>query len=147
MDTILLGFSTLLNPFTLGFLFLGVFLGLIIGSIPGLNENIAFAVFLPFSFALEPAYALTLMVGVYCAAAVGGSIPAVMLKVPGTASAVLTAIDGNALAKKNKANVAISVAVASSVFGGLSSSVVLLFFAPVLTNPSEKMNTPSSVCI
>ena len=132
MDTILLGFTTLFNPFTLAFLFLGVFFGLIIGSIPGLNENIAFAVFLPFSFALEPGSALALMVGVYCAAAVGGAIPAIMLKVPGTASAVLTAIDGNAMARKDQANKAVSIAITSSVFGGLSSSLVLLFFAPVL---------------
>jgi len=132
MDTILLGFSTLFAPMTISFLFLGVFVGLIIGSIPGLNENIAFAVFLPFSFALEPGSALALMVGVYCAAAVGGSIPAIMLKVPGTASAVLTAVDGNAMAKKDKANIAVSIALSSSIFGGLTSSLVLLFFAPAL---------------
>ncbi|PJC86845.1 C4-dicarboxylate ABC transporter [Vibrio sp. HA2012] len=132
MDTILLGFSTLFAPITIAFLLLGVFLGLIIGSVPGLNENIAFAVFLPFSFALEPGSALALMVGVYCATAVGGSIPAIMLKVPGTASAVLTAVDGNTMARKDKANTAVSIAVSSSVFGGLTSSLVLLFFAPTL---------------
>ncbi len=132
MDAILLGFEILLNPAVLAFLLVGVFCGLIIGTIPGLNENIAFAVFLPFSFAFEPAYALALMVGVYCSAAVGGAIPAILLKVPGTASAVLTAIDGNAMAKKDKANVAVGIAIYSSVFGGLVSSIVLLFFAPVL---------------
>ncbi len=138
METIMLGFGTLLVPSVLAFLLIGVFAGLIIGSIPGLNENIAFAVFLPFSFSLAPAHALTLMVGVYCAAAVGGAIPAVMIKVPGTASAVLTAIDGNAMVKQGKANTALGIAISSSVFGGLASSLVLLFFAPVLADMALK---------
>lgn len=138
METILLGFGTLLNPAILVFLLLGVLAGLIIGSIPGLNENIAFAVFLPFSFSLAPANALALMVGVYCAAAVGGAIPAVMIKVPGTASAVITAIDGNAMVRQGKANTALSLAFSSSVFGGLTSSLVLLFFAPALASMALK---------
>ncbi len=138
METIMLGFGTLLVPSVLAFLLLGVFSGLIIGSIPGLNENIAFAVFLPFSFSLAPANALALMVGVYCAAAVGGAIPAVMIKVPGTASAVLTAIDGNAMVKQGKANTALGIAISSSVFGGLASSLVLLFFAPMLADMALK---------
>ncbi len=127
METIVLGFSTLLEPGVLAFLLLGVFCGLIVGSIPGLNENIAFAVFIPFSFSLAPVYALALMVGVYCAAAVGGAMPAVMIKVPGTASAVLTAIDGNAMVRRGHANKALGIAIFSSVFGGLSSALVLLF--------------------
>ena len=132
MENILLGFSTLMEPSVLAFLILGVFCGLIVGSIPGLNENIAFAVFLPFSFSLSPTLALVLMVGVYCSAAVGGAMPAIMIKVPGTASAVLTAIDGNAMVRKGKANTALSIAIYSSVFGGLTSSIVLMFFAPIL---------------
>jgi len=134
VETIVLGLTTLLQPAPLAFLVGGVLLGLIIGSIPGLNENIAFAVFLPFSFALEPSAALALMVGIYCAAAVGGAIPAIMIKVPGTASAMLTAVDGNALALQGKANVSLGIAVSSSVVGGLTSATVLLLFAPVLAD-------------
>jgi putative tricarboxylic transport membrane protein len=134
VDTIVLGLTTLLQPAPLFFLLGGVLLGLIIGSIPGLNENIAFAVFLPFSFALEPTAALALMVGIYCAAAVGGAIPAIIIKVPGTASAMLTAVDGNAMARHGKANVALGIAISSSVFGGLASAIVLLLFAPVLAD-------------
>ena len=134
METIILGFSTLLEPSVLMFLVLGVFCGLVIGSIPGLNENIAFAVFIPFSFSLAPTYALAMMVGVYCAAAVGGAMPAVMIKVPGTASAVLTAIDGNAMVRRGMPNIALRIAIWSSVFGGLSSALILLFFAPMLAD-------------
>ncbi|PHQ60728.1 MAG: C4-dicarboxylate ABC transporter, partial [Maribacter sp.] len=68
MDLIALGFTTLLDPIVLAMLIIGVFAGLVIGSIPGLNDNIAFAVFIPFSFAMPAEQALALMVGVYCAA-------------------------------------------------------------------------------
>jgi len=132
LDLIAVGFSTLFEPAVLMMLVVGLFAGLIVGSIPGINDNIAFAVFIPFSFAMPAAEALALMVGVYCAAATGGAIPAIMIKVPGTASALLTAIDGNAMARKDQAGKALSIAITSSVVGGTVCSVVLLLFAPML---------------
>jgi len=132
LDLIALGLTTLLEPSVLAMLVVGLFAGLIVGSIPGINDNVAFAVFIPFSFAMPAAEALALMVGVYCAAATGGAIPAIMIKVPGTASALLTAVDGNAMARKNLAGRALSIAVTSSVVGGISCSLILLLFAPAL---------------
>lgn len=134
MDLVTLGFSVLLQPHILLMLVIGVFAGLVVGSIPGVNDNIAFAVFIPFSFAMPADQALALMVGVYCAAAAGGAIPAIMLRVPGTASALITVQDGNAMARQNKAGKALSLAITSSVIGGIASSVVLLAFAPALAS-------------
>ncbi|WP_417264037.1 tripartite tricarboxylate transporter permease [Celeribacter sp.] len=134
MDQIALGFSELLQPAVLMMLTIGVFAGLVVGSIPGVNDNIAFAVFIPFSFSLPAEQALALMVGVYCAAAAGGAIPAIMIRVPGTASALLTTINGNAMARKGQAGQALSIAMVSSVVGGVLSALVLLVFAPVLAN-------------
>lgn len=130
MNEIALGFATLMHPAVLAFLLAGIVAGLIVGAIPGLNDNIAFAIFIPLSFSLSPTYAFALMVGLYCSAAVGGSIPAIMVKVPGTASAVLTAIDGHAMARNGEAGKALGIAITSSVFGGFSSALILLFFAP-----------------
>ncbi|MGB5735437.1 MAG: tripartite tricarboxylate transporter permease, partial [Thiohalocapsa sp.] len=132
MELIAIGFSTLLEPGTLLMLFAGLTAGLVVGSIPGINDNIAFAIFIPFSFAMPAAEALALMVGVYCGAAAGGAIPAIMIKVPGTASALLTAVDGNAMARRGEAGKALSIAITSSVIGGTVCSIVLLFFAPWL---------------
>lgn len=134
MDLIALGFATLFDPAVLPMLALGLLAGLIVGSIPGINDNIAFAVFIPFSFAMPAAQALALMAGVYCGAAAGGAIPAIMIKVPGTASALLTAVDGNAMAQNGQAGRALSIAVTSSVVGGIACSLVLLLFAPLLAN-------------
>ena len=138
MDMILLGFETLASPMVAMMLLIGVIAGMIVGSIPGINDNIAFAVFIPFSFSMPPEQALALMVGVYCAAATGGAIPAIVIKVPGTASSLLTAEDGHAMARKGNAGRALSIALTSSVIGGLLSSVVLLFFAPSLAGVALK---------
>ena len=138
MDMILLGFETLASPMVALMLLIGVIAGMIVGSIPGINDNIAFAVFIPFSFSMPPEQALALMVGVYCAAATGGAIPAIVIRVPGTASSLLTAEDGHAMARKGHAGRALSIALTSSVIGGLLSSVVLLFFAPSLAGVALK---------
>ena len=132
MEDILAGLFVLFQPEVLMFLMIGVVAGLFIGAMPGLNDNIAFAVFIPFAFSMDAANALALMVGVYCATAIGGAIPAIMLNVPGTASSLLSSLDGNAMARKGQASEAIGVAISSSVVGGISSALVLIFLAPVL---------------
>ncbi len=134
MEVIILGLEVLLEPTVLAYLLIGVVSGLIIGSLPGINENICFAIFLPFAFAMEAMHALALMIGIYCSAAVGGAIPAIMVKVPGTASALLTAVDGHAMARAGETGRALSIAVYSSVFGGIASALVLIFFAPPLSS-------------
>ena len=138
MDLILLGFETLATPTVALMLLIGVFAGMVVGSIPGINDNIAFSVFIPFSFSMPPEQALALMVGVYCAAATGGAIPAIIIKIPGTASSLLTAEDGNAMARQGHAGRALSIALTSSVVGGILSSIVLLLSAPSLAKVALK---------
>lgn len=116
----------------------GVTLGLIVGSIPGLNDTITLAVLVPITFAMPPDVAFPLLVGVYCSACFGGSFPAILLKIPGTASSVLTAVDGHAMVRQGKAGQALGIATYSSAFGGILSSLVLLFFAPILAQYALK---------
>lgn len=111
----------------------GVTLGLVVGSIPGLNDTITLAVLVPITFAMPSDIAFPLLVGVYCSACFGGSFPAILLKIPGTASSVLTAIDGYAMTQKGQAGRALGIATYSSFIGGIVSSLVLIFFAPVLS--------------
>lgn len=123
-------------------LLLGVLLGLVVGSIPGLNDTITLAVLVPVTFSMNPNYAFALLVGVYCAACYGGSIPAILLKIPGTASSVVTTIDGNAMARKGQAGLALGISTISSVIGGIISSVVLMFFAPTLASYALSFGPP-----
>jgi len=142
MGHILTAFSDLLSPSVLIFLFTGVVLGLIVGSIPGLNDTITMAVLIPITFSMEPQQAFALLVGVYCSACYGGSIPAILLKIPGTASSVVTTIDGYPMTQQGKAGLALGISTTSSVFGGLTSSVILMFLAPILATYALKFGPP-----
>jgi len=142
MEHILGAFIDLLNPYVFGFLFFGVTLGLIVGSLPGMNDTITLAVLIPVTFSMDPRYAFALLVGVYCSACYGGSIPAILLKIPGTASSVVTTIDGYAMTQKGLAGQALGISTTSSVFGGLVSSVILMFLAPVLARYALKFGPP-----
>ncbi len=129
---ILSSLFTVLTPDVLFVLAMGVLLGLVVGAIPGLNDTITLAVLVPVTFSMQPNYAFALLVGVYCAACYGGSIPAILLKIPGTASSVVTLNDGYPMAMKGQAGLALGISTISSVVGGIISSLVLIFFAPKL---------------
>ncbi len=142
MSGILLGFQQLLDPVVFLTLLGGVMLGLTVGALPGLNDSITIAVLIPVTFGMHPKIALALLVGIYVSSACGGSIPAVLLEIPGTASAVVTAYDGYQLRLKGHGLEALSICMHSSFFGGISSALVLLFAAPVLASFALKFGPP-----
>src|SRR3989339_656008 len=94
IEGIMAGAQALLNPVVLAVLFAGVFIGLTVGAIPGINDSIAIAVLIPVTFGMNPFVALALLVGIYTASASGGSLPAILVEVPGTVSAMMTSTDG-----------------------------------------------------
>lgn len=142
MENILLGFQQILQPATLFALFIGVSLGLTVGAIPGLNDSITMAILIPISFGFEPAVAVMLLVGIYTSACYGGSIPAILLNIPGTASSLVTTIDGYAMTKKGEAGQALGISTMSSVFGGVMSSLILIFLSPVLARWALNFGPP-----
>jgi len=142
MEHILGAFMDLLHPSVFAFLFFGVTLGLVVGSLPGMNDTITLAVLIPVTFSMDPRHAFALLVGVYCSACYGGSIPAILLKIPGTASSVVTTIDGYPMAQRGEAGQALGISTTSSVFGGLMSSLILMFLAPVLASYALKFGPP-----
>ena len=143
MEDILTAFTTILtSPDIFMILAAGVFLGLVVGVIPGLNDTITMAVIMPVTFGMPPQYAFMLLVGVYCSACYGGSIPAILLKIPGTASSVVTTFDGYPMAQKGQAGLAVGISTISSVFGGIFSTIVLMFFAPKLAGYALRFGPP-----
>ena len=142
MNGILLGLGQLVNPMALAALLGGVVIGLIVGSLPGLNDSITMAVLIPITFGMEPQVAICLLIGIYCASACGGSIPSILLKIPGTASATVTAYDGYPMSQKGKSGEALGFAISSSTFGGISSAIVLLFLSPFLAKQALKFGPP-----
>ncbi len=122
---------------------IGVLSGIIVGAMPGLSATMAISVLVPFTFGLDPLVALGLMAGIYNGAMYGGAIPAVLLRIPGTPSAVATSFDGYPMAQKGQGGFALQVAVISSSIGGIASALALMLLAPplakvtLLFGPSE----------
>jgi len=142
LEGVLLGLQQFQNPMVWVALLGGTLLGLIVGSLPGLNDTITIAILIPITFGMNPYVALSLLVGIYVASACGGSIPAVLLNIPGTASAMVTTLDGYPMTQKGRGGLGLSLSVCSSFFGGLSSSIVLLLFAPILAKFALKFGPP-----
>jgi putative tricarboxylic transport membrane protein len=118
------------DPWLLLVVLLGVAWGCIAGAMPGLNSVIAIGVMVPFTYGMEPIYAIAFLVTISMANSFGNSIPAILVGVPGTGSAFLTAIEGYALHRQGKSGLALGVTYYASVFGQLIS--ILLFLAMVV---------------
>jgi len=112
----------------------GVIGGVTAGAIPGLSATMAVALLLPLTYGLNPLLALGLMAGLHNGAAYGGSIPAILLRIPGTPAAVATTFDGYPLAQSGRVAHALKVSVVSSAVGGMVSAIALMTIAPPLAD-------------
>ncbi len=118
------------QPFALALIVVGVLVGITMGSLPGMTATMTVAVLVSFTFGMEPAEGMMLLLGIYGGALYAGSIPAILIRTPGTPSAAATVFDGFPLAKRGDADRAISIATIASFVGGAVSIVVLTLLAP-----------------
>jgi putative tricarboxylic transport membrane protein len=110
--------------------------GTVVGMLPGIGPINAIAILIPFCFStgLPPESVLILLTTIYYGSQYGNSISTILLNVPGTASATVTALDGYALTRKGRAASALAMAAVSSFVGGMLSLVGLALFAPALSS-------------
>lgn len=120
------------QPLSLLLILFGVTVGFAFGATPGLTATMGVALFIPLTFPLPGEIAISMMIALYCGSMAGGAIPAILLNIPGTPSAVVTTIDGYPMAKKGQAVRAYGWALISSVVGGLVAWVALVTIAPTL---------------
>jgi putative tricarboxylic transport membrane protein len=104
----------------------GLFLGMFVGALPGFTTLMAMAILLPISFFLDPLLGIPFLIGVYKGGIYGGSIPAILISMPGTGAAVATTFDGPSLTKKGQGRKALEMALFSSVSGDLSSDIITI---------------------
>lgn len=123
-------FVGMMNPFSIFLLVVGVAVGIVFGSIPGLSAAMAVALFLPVTFAMTSHEAFTLLVALYIGGISGGLISAILINIPGTSSSIATCFDGSPMAKKGEAAKALGAGVVFSFLGGLFSFIILMFVAP-----------------
>jgi len=112
----------------------GTAAGILIGAIPGLTATLAMALLLPFTYTMPPLVALGMMAGIYNGSMYGGAIPAILMRIPGTPSAVATTFDGYPLAQAGRAKYALQIALASSTAGSIISAIALMVIAPPLVS-------------
>lgn len=129
MDVILTGLASALTLTNLLLIAFGVFVGIVVGAIPGLNGPMAIAIAIPLTFVLSPVAAISFLVGINKGANFGGAISAVLMNVPGAAEAIATTFDGYPLARKGKPLKALKMALYASVVGDTFSDLVLILVA------------------
>lgn len=124
--------SLVFDPTCIALIFIGVIIGIIFGSIPGLSATMAIVLFLPMSFGMEPMNGISLLIGLYMGGISGGLISAILLQIPGTPSSIATVFDGGPMADKGLAGPALGVGILYSFLGGMISIFALMFLSPYL---------------
>lgn len=109
----------------------GLLIGLIFGSIPGLQISMAMAVFLPVTFGMDFLQAMLFLTAIFTGGAYGGGVTAILMNIPGSSSSIATAFDGYPMARQGKHNEALGLGLAASVIGAFVGYILLL----LLINP------------
>ncbi len=128
------GFGIAFQPFNLGMMVLGCFLGLFIGAMPGLGSVNGVAILLPITFFVPPTAAIIFLAAIYYGSMYGGAISSIMLGIPGASTAVATTFDGRPMAMQGKADFALVAAAVASFVGGTISIILFTLFAPPLAD-------------
>lgn len=118
-------FALIFQPEQLGFLVVGVLLGLAVGVFPGLGGIAGLSLVLPFIFGMDPVSGLALMVGLIAVVPTSDTFSSVLLGIPGSAASQATVLDGFPLSRKGQAARALSAAFVSSLYGGILGAFVL----------------------
>ncbi|WP_225984937.1 tripartite tricarboxylate transporter permease [Noviherbaspirillum aerium] len=129
---LLQGLGTALSPMNLAWGFVGCLLGTMIGVLPGIGSALTVAMLLPMTAKVEPTGALIMFAGIYYGAMFGGSTTSILLNTPGESSAMVTAMEGNLMAKHGRAGPALATAAIGSFVAGTIATVLVTLFAPTI---------------
>ncbi len=146
-DSFIEGVLLALRWDTFGMVGLGLMLGMLVGALPGFTTIMAMAVLLPISFFLDPMVGIPFLIGVYKGGIYGGSIPAILVSMPGTGAAVATTFDGPALTKKGQSRKAMEIALYASVAGDFSSDIITILFIGPIALLAMKVGPPELAAI
>jgi TctA family transporter len=139
---LIFGFSVALSLQNLWFCFIGVFLGTLIGVLPGIGPLATIAMLLPITFNVPPVAALIMLAGIYYGAQYGGSTTAILVNLPGEVSAVVTCMDGYQMARNGRAGPALAIAAIGSFIAGTICTMIIAIFGPPLAEVALKFGAP-----
>ena len=118
LDNLALGFSVAVSPVNLLLCLIGALLGTLIGVLPGIGPLTTISLLLPVTFGLSPVGSLIMLAGIFYGAQYGGSTTAILARMPGESSSIITCLDGYQMAQKGRAGAALSIAALGSFFAG-----------------------------
>ena len=133
LHNIAIGFSSVLTPENLMYSFIGVFLGNVVGVLPGVGPLAAISMVLPMTYTMGPEAALMMLAGLYYGAQYGGATTAILLNLPGIASHAVTCLDGHPLAQQGKASSTLFIAMIASFFGATIGIILMMMFSPIIS--------------
>jgi len=139
---VIAGLGNVFQIFNLLFLFIGVFMGIVFGALPGLTATMGLALLVPFTFTMSPASGLIMLAGIYVGAMYGDAIPAILINTPGTPAAIATTFDGFPLSQKGMAQHGLVAAAFASSYGSFIANIVLATAAPPLARASLAFGPP-----
>jgi len=142
ISLLLHGFSISILPTNLLACAIGVLIGTLVGVLPGIDTISAIALLLPFSYSMDSTAALIMFAGIYYGSKYGGSTTAILMNVPGEASAVITCLDGYPMTQKGRGGAALTVAAVGSFIAGTIGVVGLTLFAPPLAQLALAFGPP-----
>jgi TctA family transporter len=142
LNGIALGMASAIAPENLLYCLIGAVLGTAIGVLPGIGATATVALLLPVTFTLQPLQAIIMLAGIYYGSQYGGSTTAILVRIPGEGSSVVTAIDGYEMARKGKAGAALATAAIGSLFAGTVATFLIAIFAIPLSYLALRFGSP-----
>ena len=138
VNSMALGLSVALQPINLLYCFAGVFIGTLVGVLPGIGPVAAMSLLLPVTFSAPPEAGIIMLAGIYYGSMYGGSTTAILVNIPGEAASVITCLDGHQMARQGRAGPALGIAAIGSFIAGTLAVVGLMLVAPTLARWAVK---------
>ncbi len=131
LDAALQGFVALGRPESILFTVIGIGYGIIVGILPGLGGIVAMALLLPFTWGMEFAPAMSLLIGAHIATIWGSSVTSILFRVPGAAKSVALIFDGYPMTQRGEASRALGASAMAALLGGVIGAVFLAVSVPI----------------
>ena len=136
------GFAVAFSPINVILLFIGAFIGMLVGIIPGFGASAAIAILLPMTLSLEPTSAIIMLAGIYYGSMYGGATTSILINTPGDSAAVATTFDGYPMTMQGKAGQALVTQALASFVGGTVGVILVFTLAPVFAQVALKFGPP-----
>ncbi|MEU0882600.1 tripartite tricarboxylate transporter permease [Lentzea sp. NPDC005914] len=141
------GFATAAQPVYLLYALLGVTLGTAVGVLPGIGPAMTVALLLPLTYSLDPTAALIIFAGIYYGGMYGGSTTSILLNTPGESASIVTALEGNKMARAGRGAAALATAAIGSFVAGTIATVLLTLLAPAIADVAVTLGPADYVAL